>query len=357
MIQQSTLQVSIIVACRNESKHIRELIDGILAQDFDGIGWEVIVADGMSNDGTRDIINEYALSHCNVVVIDNPQQIVSTGLNAAIRCARGEVIIRMDAHTTYAPDYCRRSLALLHQKGAENVGGPARTCAKGTMAKAVAAAYHSRFSTGGAAFHRVDFEGWVDTVPYGCWSKSTLESLGLFDETLVRNQDDELNLRITRAGGKIWQSPSIVSWYSPRASLRKMFSQYFQYGFWKVAVIRKHKLPASWRHLVPVCWVGANIALLVAIIVALLTAPERQLIFALAMWVGMLATYLAATAVAAILTAREHGWSTLPYLPAVFATYHFSYGLGFAFGILKAVTSSAPSFYVTQDSAFTRISR
>jgi len=114
----------------------------------------------------------------------------------------------------------------------------------------VAAAFHSSFSTGGAKAHDENYEGWVDTVAYGCWRKTTLVQLGLFDEALVRNQDDELNLRLTRAGGKIWQSRAIVSWYSPRAALSSLFRQYFQYGFWKVAVIRKHGLAGFLAHLV-----------------------------------------------------------------------------------------------------------
>jgi GT2 family glycosyltransferase len=196
-----------------------------------------------------------------VRTIDNPRRVVSPGLNAAIRAARGAIVIRMDAHTSYAPDYCRRCVAELERTGADNVGGPARTRTQGTRARAFAAAYHSPFSTG-ARFHDENYEGWIDTVPYGCWRKETLERLGLFDETLVRNQDDELNLRLIRAGGKIWQSPDIVSWYSPRATLTALFLQYFQYGFWKAAVVRKHRLPGSWRHLVPVAFVLTHILLL-----------------------------------------------------------------------------------------------
>src|SRR5262249_47627952 len=150
-----------------------------------------------------------------------------------------------------ASDYCRRCLEALRLTGADNVGGAARTKASGLRARAIAAAYHSRFSTGGAKFHDERYEGYVDTVTYGCWHKSTLERLGLFDETLARNQDDELNLRLVRAGGKIWQSAAVVSWYRPRSSISALCRQYFQYGFWKVAVIRKHVLPASWRHLAP----------------------------------------------------------------------------------------------------------
>ena len=183
------------MACRNEKRHIRQFLDSLLAQDMSGMTWEAIIADGMSDDGTREILQEYGARHPQLRTIDNPRRVVSPGLNAAIRAARGAIVIRMDAHTCYAPDYCRRCVAELERTGADNVGGPARTRAQGTRARAFAAAYHSPFSTG-ARFHDETYEGWIDTVPYGCWRKETLERLGLFDESLVRNQDDELNLRL-----------------------------------------------------------------------------------------------------------------------------------------------------------------
>jgi glycosyltransferase involved in cell wall biosynthesis len=285
--------------------------------------WEVIVADGMSDDGTREIVAGYRSSR--VILIDNPARIVSAGLNAAIRLAKGNIIVRMDCHTEYAPNYIQACVRILKQTGAANVGGPARTRARGFMARAIAAAYHSRFSTGGASFHDERFEGWVDTVTYGCWLKSKLESFGMFDEILVRNQDDELNLRMIRGGERIWQSPAIVSWYSPRGSLAALYRQYFQYGFWKIPVIRKHRIPASWRHLIPGTFVVGNIMLLIAAIF---------LPYAFAAWSAITALYILGSLIAASAAARRHGWDLILVLPAVFATYHISYGLGFLYGML-----------------------
>jgi succinoglycan biosynthesis protein ExoA len=348
-----TVRLTIIVACRNEKGHIRDLVDSLLAQDMSGMTWEAIIADGMSDDGTREILREYGARHPQLRTIDNPRRVVSPGLNAAIRAAHGEIIIRMDAHTSYAPDYCRRCVAELERTGADNVGGPARTRSQGTRARAFAAAYHSPFSTG-ARFHDETYEGWIDTVPYGCWRKVTLERLGLFDETLVRNQDDELNLRLIRSGGKIWQSPDIMSWYSPRATLSALFLQYFQYGFWKAAVVRKHRIPGSWRHLAPVVFVLAHILLFVACIV---TAATDKGEFAVAglLWLSLVLTYAAANVVASVAAARKFGWSTLPYLPAVFTVYHFSWGLGFLAGFRWFLPSAAQ--LVSGKSFFTRISR
>jgi succinoglycan biosynthesis protein ExoA len=217
ILRDEEVRVSIVVACRNERQYIHEFLDSALQQSLDDMGWEVIIADGMSDDGTRQMLNEFCRRNSRLRILENPGRIVSTGLNAAIRAARGDIVIRMDAHTRYAPDYCKICLETLQRTGADNVGGPARTNASGKYARAVAAAYHSRFCTG-ARFHDPSYEGWVDTVTYGCWRKSTLERIGLFDETLVRNQDDELNLRLIRAGGRIWQNPRIMSWYSSSIS-------------------------------------------------------------------------------------------------------------------------------------------
>jgi len=355
MTEQMPIKVSVVVACRNETGNIRSLLDSIQKQEMGGISWEAIIADGMSDDGTRQVLEACSIADPRIRVIDNPGRIVSTGLNLAIRAARGEIIMRMDAHTIYSSDYCRRCLEVLEQTGAANVGGPARTRARGVRAKAIAAAYHSRFSTGGARFHDVSYEGWADTVPYGCWRKETLQRIGLFDEALVRNQDDELNLRLERAGGKIWQSPAIVSWYSPRAKLSALFRQYFQYGFWKVAVIRKHRLPASSRHLVPVVFVLANVLLAVSVLAAAVAGAETLRNMAAAGWLAMAALYAGLTLLASIAAARQGGWATLPYLPFIFAAYHLSYGLGFFLGIVGALRTPRPVAH--SESVFTQITR
>jgi len=349
------IRVSIVVACRNEVSHIRTLLESIDGQDMAGIEWEAIVADGLSDDGTRKILDDYSIGHPRFRIVENGERFVSHGLNAAIRASRGEIIIRMDAHTCYAPNYCRRSMELLDSTGADNVGGPARTRVHGAKARAVAAAYHSRFSTGGARFHDDRFEGWVDTVPYGCWYRSTLLRLGLFDESLIRNQDDELNLRLIRAGGRIWQSPEIESWYSPRPNFVKLFHQYFQYGFWKVAVIRKHRLPGSWRQLVPVCFVGFQILFPAAAIALLTVNHPRAAAGAVEIWIGMAACYLAANLIASAAAARRFGFDLLPLLPVAFAVFHYSYGLGFLAGFRFLVGNRAT--YPLRSPTFTSVTR
>ena len=320
--------ISIVLACRNEEKHIAGCVRSILGQARVPDEMELIVADGMSDDRTREVLSEIAATDPRVRVVDNPGRIAATGLNAAIRAARGQIILRMDAHTEYAPDYVRRCVEVLEETGADNVGGPARTRATTYMQGAIAAAYNSPYSVGGARFHDVDYEGWLDTVTYGCWRREIFDRIGLFDEELVRNQDDEFNLRTVRAGGRIWQSPSIRSWYSPRGSLRALFAQYRQYGYWKVRVIQKHRLPASIRHLVPGAFVLALGGLGLAAPFSRVAAVGLRTI---------LGAYGAVLLAASLLTARRAGWRYLAVLPAVFACYHVSYGIGFMRGILDWV--------------------
>lgn len=323
---ETTAQIltSVIMPCRNEEDTIEGCLRSILDQDPVPGGIEVIVADGLSCDETGDIVRRVAEEDHRVRLIPNPGRIVSTGLNAAIVQARGRFIIRMDAHTVYAKDYIRQCIDVLQETQADNVGGPALTRALGPVQIAIAAAYHSPFAVGGARFHDPTYEGPVDTVPYGCWPRSVFSHIGLFDEQLVRNQDDEFNLRLIRAGGKIWQSPRIRSWYRTRGTLLELFRQYAQYGYWKVRVIQKHKLPASWRHIVPAAFLLSLLGLL---------AASAWWWPALWGFLGLLLVYIACNFAASIATARKDGWRLLHLLPLVFATYHFSYGFGFLRGL------------------------
>jgi glycosyltransferase involved in cell wall biosynthesis len=213
-------RVSIVLPCRNEADMIERCLESVLRQEPPTGGMEIIIAEGMSEDGTRDIIARWKeasegrrpqVNGVIIRVIENPGRIASMGLNAAIRAATGNIIIRMDAHTEFAPDYVRQCVAQMQTTGADNVGGPARTKPVTYIESAIAAAYHSPFSVGGARFHDLGYEGYVDTVTYGCWRPETFKRFGYFDEELVRNQDDEHNLRIIRGGGEIWQSPKIRS--------------------------------------------------------------------------------------------------------------------------------------------------
>jgi cellulose synthase/poly-beta-1,6-N-acetylglucosamine synthase-like glycosyltransferase len=325
------------------------VLESILAQEEPDGGFEVILADGMSDDGTREILEEIARSDPRVKVIDNPGRIASTGLNAALRLARGQIIIRMDAHTHYASDYMRQCVSVLRSTGADNVGGPWVAQAHGYLGEAIAAAFQSPFAAGGARGHIPHYQGPVDTVYLGCWRREVFDRFGYFDEDLARDQDDEHNLRIVRGGGRVWQSPKIRSWYHPRTSFKGLFEQYLQYGYWKVQVIRKHRLPASWRHLVPGAFLLTLLLLCLAGALALpmaLLAPAGSAIRSLSSWLltgawlglaSILSVYVLALVVASVHAAGRTKWNLLPILPLAFCCYHFGYGCGFLKGLLDFV--------------------
>lgn len=331
--------VSAIVPCRNERRYIERFCAGVLAQQLPP-GWQLqlVIADGDSDDGTRELLQQLNARDPRITWIANPARIVSPGLNAALKVAEGEIIVRMDVHTDYAPDYIAQCLALHAETGADNVGGPWHAvpdAGAGAMQHAVAAAFQSRWVAGGASSRRLDFDGWVDTVYLGSWPRQTFERFGGFDEQLVRNQDDEHNLRIVKGGGKVWQSSRIRSTYRPRATLSQVFRQYLQYGYWKPFVMRKHGQAASVRHLVPSLFVAALAALAVPVLFGV-TWPL----------VALLALYGAAVLAMTLGVWRQQG-SPLPVVlrvPGVIAAYHLGYGIGSLAGwwdVLRGVNGRA----------------
>lgn len=326
--------ISIIVPCRNEKAHICSFLDSVMSQQLES-GWqlEVLIADGQSDDGTREMLEGYARRLSILRVIDNPGRIVSTGLNAAFAAAAGDVIIRMDAHTTYANDYILECIRVLEESGADNVGGPWIAEGHGIWGNAIAAAFRSRFCCGGGRAHDPGYEGEVDTVYLGCWPRSVFGKIGLFDPDLVRNQDDEFNYRLRNFGGKLWQSPRIRSSYVARSSISALFRQYLQYGFWKVAIVRKHGEPASWRHVIPALFVSSVILIPLSITVAAILGMQTAAIALATLFFAEMIVYVGASVGAAASFANSLAPPALLLLPAVFAAYHVAYGLGFLMGI------------------------
>ena len=326
-------RVSIIVPCRNEKPHIGAFAASVLAQKLPA-EWtlEVVIADGMSDDGTREALAELAASDPRVQFVDNPAQIVSSGLNRALVAATGEVVVRMDVHTEYAADYVFECLAALRLTGADNVGGPWRAVADpqgGPLQAAAAAAFQSRWVTGGALSRRLDYDGPADTVYLGAWPRATFERFGGFDETLVRNQDDEHNLRIVQGGGRVWQESRIHSSYRPRSTLGQVFRQYLQYGYWKPFVMKKHGQPARLRHLAPA-------GLLVGVLLLALVAVFTWTVWPLA---TLLLAYAGAVAAMSVAIVRETPQPAAVALrvPAVIATCHVAYGIGTIVGAFDVV--------------------
>ncbi len=334
-------RVSVIVPCRNERMHIAAFCADVLRQALPN-EWalQVLIADGLSDDGTRELLSTLCAADVRLQVLDNPQRIVSSGLNRAIAVAQGEVIVRMDVHTSYAPDYVAHCLSALESTRATCVGGPWRPVGVGWPRAAIALAFQSRFGSGGAASRRIDFSGPVDTVYLGAWRREDLLRLGGFDESLVRNQDDELNLRIVRSGGVVWQSAAIRSTYTPRASFVALFRQFYQYGYWKVPVIRKHRLPASPRHLAPFAFVSC-------LVVLAALAPWSTL--ARTALAGVLAVYvMAALASAARQASPPHRLRDTLGIAAAFVCMHLGYGLGFGRALVGWLLQRSPGKAATR---------
>ncbi|MHB9074072.1 MAG: glycosyltransferase family 2 protein [Desulfobaccales bacterium] len=314
--------VSVIIPICNERAYLDRLVASMKAQSYPVDRREFLLVDGGSDDGTIEYLAGLNLS--GVKVLHNPRKIVPCAMNLGLTQARGEIIVRWDAHTEYAPDYLERVVELLLQSGAECVGGPMRAATSTPFQEAVALATSHPFGVGNSRFHYPEFEGQADTVYLGAWPRQVLEKLGGFDENFVRNQDDELSFRICLAGGTILVSPGIRSLYHPRGSLGRLWSQYFQYGMWKVAVIRKHRQPASWRHLVPAALVCAVASGLLGLI-----NPWLGLLGA-----GSLAAYLLALAYFSW-RASDGNPAHMARLAAVFACLHWAYGTGFIWGMWR----------------------
>ena len=318
--------ITIILPIFNEAKYINRTLDAILNQDYPRDQLEILIVDGMSNDGTREILASYQSNHQNISIVDNPKRIVPTGMNLAIEQAKGDVIIRVDGHTEIAPDYVSQCVYILAKSGAENVGGKMTAIGTTKFGEAVGKATSHPFGIGNARFHYSDKTEEVDSVYLGAWSMRVFEKIGLFDEELVRNQDDEFNYRIREVGGKVLLHPGIKSKYTVRSTPSGLWQQYFQYGYWKVRVMQKHPRQMSLRQFIPPTFV---LSLIVSLILAL------TLSWGWIPLVAILGSYLAANFACSLSIAQKEGWQILRLLPIAFAIIHISYGLGFLVGLVK----------------------
>ena len=247
--------VSLIVPCYNEEKTIRILLDAFLAQTYPLTQMEVVIADGLSSDGTRAEIARFQEEHPElaVKVIDNTAQIIPAALNAAIRASSGEFIIRMDAHSAPAPDYVERCVDALNAELGDNVGGvwDIRPSTEGWVAASIAAAAAHQLGVGDAAYRHATQAQIVDTVPFGAFRRELIEKIGFFDESLLANEDYEFNTRIRKSGGKIWLDPAIRTVYFARPTFGRLAKQYFNYGFWKWKILRRYPTTLRWRQFLP----------------------------------------------------------------------------------------------------------
>lgn len=313
------IEVSVIIPVLDEEKYIIGCLNSVLSQDYPRQKMEVLFVDGLSADRTREIISEYADKYEFIHLLDNKKRIIPCALNIGIVSASGKYIVRMDAHTEYADNYISKCIEILKRTCAENVGGPVRARGKTKKQKAVAAAYHSKFALGSGGQYQEDYEGFVDTVFLGAYKKELVEKIGMYDEAMPRNEDDEFNMRIIKNGGRIYMSPTIQTIYYPRDSYIKLFWQYFGYGEGKIDVIRKHGRSTRLRQMIPLLFV---LFLICGGISSLLFPVLRRI------YIGIIGVYIFLDAFASVKNPYAIGMAEKLSLFWVHIVIHIAYGLG-----------------------------
>lgn len=319
--------VSVVIPVRNEAGYIAAAIDSALRQDYPG-NLEVVVADGMSSDGTRELLEQISADNPAVSWIDNPTGRTPNGLNIAIEMSRGDVVVRCDGHAELPSDYVSTAVATLQRTRAVNVGGIQDAVGIQPMQRAIAYAMSSRIGVGDAKFHYGGDGGETDTVYLGVFRRNALIEAGMFNENLLRNQDYELNIRLRANGGKIWFEPRLRVLYRPRTGLCDLWKQYFEYGTWKRRVVRMHPESTRLRQLIPPLFV---LGLTASGVLAL--TPLRPIALVLP------GTYLALLAGATLVQLMKTRDAAAFLFPAAVGTMHISWGLGFLTSSGSAQTS------------------
>lgn len=317
--------VSIIVPCYNEETTIRHLLDSVLVQTYPRAQMELIISDGMSTDHTCDVIAEFQKDHADlsVRVLTNSVRTIPSGLNQAIRESRGEIIVRLDAHSMPIPEYVERCVAAHESGKGDNVGGvwDIRAGADTWIAKAISFAAAHPFGVGDAMYRLNAKAGAVDTVPFGSFRRTLIDKIGEFDETLLANEDYEFNTRVRESGGTVWLDPSIRSVYFSRSTLGKLANQYWRYGFWKFKMLKRYPHTLRWRQALPPVFV-----------LSLLVLPV------LSLWIGIARYVLAAQLLIYIsilglagskMTIEKRNAIFLAGLPLAIMTMHIAWGAGF----------------------------
>lgn len=317
-------RVSIMMPLRQEGAGLRRVLEAVTSQDYPGLE-RIVVAVGPGNDQTHDIVAHFAGRFPKLIAIDNPEGIVSTGLNRALTLIGSEYVVRIDGHCLVPPDYVSRLVATSMATSADCVGPRLQTIGSSTKQRGIAAAMSSPFGVGGARFRTSTKSGYVDTVPFGLYRRDVFERLGGFSEELVRNQDDEFNSRLRRSGGRIYMDAEVVVDYVPRSSFRALWRQYFQYGYWRLITARFHADPLGPRQLAPATLL---LGLALAAILALSGAPALLLVLGVA-YAGVLLlcglqSFLFTRSTVVALTGA-----------AAAALLHFAYGSGSWWSLLR----------------------
>jgi len=325
--------VSIIVPCYNEQATIRFLLDAIYAQTYPRPDIEVIIADGLSEDDTRAEIITFQREHPDLFlcVVDSPKRIIPASVNQAIENAHGEIIIRMDAHSAPNPEYVERCVQALESGMGDSVGGvwDIQPGGKGWLADSIAIAASHPLGVGDAYYRHATQPSYVDTVPFGAFHRSLVERIGMFDETLLSNEDYEFNTRIRQSDGRIWLDPAIRSIYFARTTLASLACQYWRYGYWKWRMVRRYPKSLRWRQALPPLFV---LSLICGVILAIFIPFMWSLITA------EIITYITLILVISLLMALGQRKAFLIVgLPMAITGMHLSWGSGFLWSIIANI--------------------
>jgi glycosyltransferase involved in cell wall biosynthesis len=322
--------VSIIIPCYNERPTIHLLLEALYAQTYPHNGMEVVIADGGSTDGTQDAIHEWHQQNPDLAIrlIANPAKTIPSALNAAIKASIGDIIIRLDAHSKPRHDYVERVMIALAEERGVNVGGvwDIQPSSEHWIARSIAAAAGHPVGVGDARYRYSEQAGFVDTVPFGAFKRKLLDKVGLFDETLLTNEDYEFNARIQRIGGRIWLDPQIRSVYFARENLPALARQYWRYGYWKVQMLRRYPETLRWRQALPPLFV---LGMLILIPLAFFFSTMAWLLLA------VLGLYLFVLLMVGLqLAIKQKRVAFVLGVPLAIACMHFSWGSGFLWGLI-----------------------
>ena len=310
-------KVAVVIPAKNAEKTLEKAFVSVLNQKTEE-QIEVCIAVAPSEDSTLDVAKRIELDNENVTLVENPSGETPAGLNLAITNTQAPVIVRLDAHAELEEEYISTALETLKKTGAANVGGRQNPVGTTPFEKAVGIAISSRFGAGDARFRTGGEEGEVDTVYLGVFDRNSIENVGLFDESLIRNQDAELNWRLRETGKKIWFQPELIASYKPRSTLKELAKQYYDYGKWRRHVVSIHPRSIKLRQLIP---------------------PLNSLVFLLGtifgfFWVpslGFPVLYIAG--IFFVTTVKSKTVTDFIYLLIIFPTIHFSWTAGFLRGV------------------------
>lgn len=318
--------VSVVVPVRNEERYIASCLRSLLSQTYPAELYEVLVVDGRSSDRSVNIVEKIGRNHPNVRWFDNPAAIAPAAMNLGIQNAKGNIIIRADGHNFYPHNYIENCVSYLTKTGADNVGGPLVTVPANESlgARLVAAVLTNPFGVGDSRFRIGSKEGFVETVPFGAFRRDVFDRVGMYNEKLVRNQDNELNARIRRNGGKIYQTPELTTEYRPVAGFGELLRQTFKQSQWHIFSVRENVCSMSARHFAPALLL---IAVVILTILSFLNRMAFPALISLAVLYFFIGFFFAARKL------RTQRASTVCMLPIACACFHFAYGLGTLAGL------------------------